>query len=73
MEAIRFATIGTSGICEQFVNALKDVPASELVGCYSRSLDKARDFSLAHGASLAFDDLSVLASSGEIDAVYISI
>ena len=32
MEAIRFATIGTSGICEQFVNALKDVPASELVG-----------------------------------------
>lgn len=72
MEAIRFATIGTSGICEQFVNALKDVPASELVGCYSRSLDKARDFSLAHGASLAFDDLSVLASSDEIDAVYIS-
>lgn len=72
MEAIRFATIGTSGICEQFVNALKDVPASELVGCYSRSLDKARDFSLAHGASLAFDDLSALASSGEIDAVYIS-
>ena len=72
MEAIRFATIGTSGICEQFVNALKDVPASELVGCYSRSLDKARDFSLVHGASLAFDDLSALASSGEIDAVYIS-
>ena len=72
MEAIRFATIGTSGICEQFVNALKDVPASELVGCYSRSLDKACDFSLAHGASLAFDDLSALASSGEIDAVYIS-
>ena len=72
MEAIRFATIGTSGICEQFVNALKDVPASELVGCYSRSLDKARDFSLVHGASLAFDDLSVLASSDEIDAVYIS-
>lgn len=72
MEAIRFATIGTSGICEQFVNALKDVPASELDGCYSRSLDKACDFSLAHGASLAFDDLSALASSGEIDAVYIS-
>ncbi len=72
MEAIRFATIGTSGICEQFVNALKDVPASELVGCYSRSLDKAREFSLAHGASLAFNDLSVLASSDEIDAVYIS-
>ena len=72
MEAIRFATIGTSGICEQFVNALKDVPASELVGCYSRSLDKARDFSLAHGASLAFDDLSALASSDDIDAVYIS-
>lgn len=72
MVAIRFATIGTSGICEQFVNALKDVPASELVGCYSRSLDKARDFSLAHGASLAFDDLSALASCGEIDAVYVS-
>lgn len=72
MEATRFATIGTSGICEQFVNALKDVPASELVSCYSRSLDKARDFSLAHGASLAFDDLSALASSDDIDAVYIS-
>ena len=72
METIRFATIGTSGICEQFVNALKDVPGIALVGCYSRSLDKAREFSVAHGASLAFDDLSALASSGQIDAVYIS-
>lgn len=72
MKTIRFATVGTSGICELFVNALKDVPGTALVGCYSRSLDKARDYSLAQGASLAFDDLSVLASSDQIDAVYIS-
>lgn len=72
METVRFATIGTSAICEQFINALKEVPGTALAGCYSRSHDKARAFCASHAAALSFDDLSDLAASDAVDAVYIS-
>lgn len=72
MEKVRFATIGTSGICERFIDALGRVEGAELVACYSRSLEKARSFGESHGARLFFDDLGKLAESDEVDAVYIA-
>lgn len=72
MGKLRFATIGTSGICERFIDALGQVEGAQLVACYSRSLDKARSFGEPRGARLFFDDLSELAASGEVDAVYIA-
>ena len=70
MDTVRFATIGTSGICEQFCLALADAPGAELVASYSRDLARAREFGGRFGARLFFDDLTELASCGEVDAVY---
>lgn len=72
MDTVRFATIGSSGICERFIESLADVEGAEYVGCYSRSLDKARAFGEPRGARLFFDDLAALAASDEVDAVYIA-
>ena len=72
MGMVRFATIGTSKICERFLDALSGEPRAALAGCYSRSGQKAREFADAHGAGLAFDSLEELAVCPEVDAVYVS-
>ena len=72
MERVRFATIGTSGICERFIDALGAEPRASLVGCYSRSRDKAREFAASHGAPLHFDSIAELAASPDVDAVYVA-
>ena len=72
MGTVRFATIGTSGICEQFCHALAEAPGAELVASYSRDLARAREFGGRFGARLYFDDLSELASCDEVDAVYVA-
>ncbi|WP_418823613.1 Gfo/Idh/MocA family protein [Paratractidigestivibacter faecalis] len=72
MGMVRFATIGTSKICERFLDALAGEPRAALASCYSRSGQKAREFADAHGAGLAFDSLEELAICPEVDAVYVS-
>ncbi|WP_298579621.1 Gfo/Idh/MocA family protein [uncultured Olegusella sp.] len=69
---LRIATIGTSAICERFLDAVAKTEGVCLAGCYSRTLDRAKDFAQKHGAELAFDDLAELASSPDVDAVYIA-
>ena len=36
MGMVRFATIGTSKICERFLDALAGEPRAALASCYSR-------------------------------------
>ena len=72
MGAVRIATIGTSGICEQFCRAVADVEGVEVVASYSRDLGRAHEFGARFGATTFFDGLSELARSPEIDAVYIA-
>lgn len=72
MAALRFATIGTSDIAEQFLRALSTVKGARLVGCYSRELDRAREFGRHFGATHFYDDLSELAADPAVDAVYIA-
>lgn len=72
MGTLRIATIGTSGITEQFLLAAADVEGVEYVGAYSRDLPRARAFGEPRGARLFFDDLGSLAASPEVDAVYIA-
>lgn len=72
MGDIRFATIGTSAICEQFIAAMDDVAGARLVGCYSRDGEKARAFAQKHGAQLAFSSLAELGACEQVDAVYIA-
>jgi predicted dehydrogenase len=72
MEKIRFATVGTSWITDEFIGALKTFPQAELKGVYSRNEEKAHAFAQKHGAGLAFTSLEEMAKSKEIDAVYIA-
>ncbi len=72
MGAVRIATIGTSGICEQFCQAVADVEGAKVVASYSRDLARAREFGGRYGAEIFFDSLSDLAASPDVDAVYIA-
>ena len=69
---VRFATVGSSGITERFVEALAQVEGARYVGAYSRSLEHARAFGEPRGATLFFDDLAELAASPDVDAVYVA-
>lgn len=69
---IRFATIGTSWITEAFLSAAEKTENLFLEAVYSRSLEKAKDFSEKHSAQKYFDDLEAMAQDPSIDAVYIA-
>ncbi|MBQ9057942.1 MAG: Gfo/Idh/MocA family oxidoreductase [Atopobiaceae bacterium] len=72
MANLRFATIGTSAICELFLEAAADVEGFQYCAAYSRDMKRAHAFARTHGADLAFDSLESLAASPDIDAVYIA-
>ncbi len=72
MSTLRFATVGTSGITGQFLDALADVGDVEYVAAYSRDVGKARAFGEPRGARRFFGDLSELAACDEVDAVYVA-
>jgi predicted dehydrogenase len=72
MGKVRFGIIGTSGITENFLKGAAKVQDFELVGVYSRELDKAKGFGEKYGARLFFDSLEKMAGCEEIDAIYIA-
>ncbi|GAY76922.1 Gfo/Idh/MocA family protein [Sporolactobacillus inulinus] len=67
---MRLATIGTSKITQQFVEAIKKTGRFDYVGAYSRSGEKAKQFANRFGAHLAFSSLEQLAGSNAVDVVY---
>lgn len=69
---IRFATIGSGKIVEQFLAAAKSHPDFALEAVYSRTEERAKEFAAAHGAPLTFTDLDALAACPTVDAVYIA-
>ncbi len=71
-EKVNFGIIGTSVITEKFLDAAKDVPEFNLKGVYSRGIKKAERFGEKYGAELFFDDVDEMASSKEIQAIYIA-
>ena len=71
-QRINFAVIGTNVITDTFLEAADKVPEFHLKGVYSRTMEKAEAYARKHGADMTFDNLSDLAASKEIDAVYIA-
>jgi scyllo-inositol 2-dehydrogenase (NADP+) len=69
---IKFATIGTNWITEEFIKAAKEVPGFALTAVYSRTEEKAKEFAAKVGAERTFTSLEEMAKSDEIDAVYIA-
>ena len=69
---IRIATVGTSDICQCFLDGMKLTNQFVLSAVYSRSLKTGTEFAKKNGCNKVFCDIEEMAQSGEIDAVYIA-
>ena len=72
MDELRFATVGTSAICERFLEALATLPDARHVAACSRSPERARALAERSGARLALSGIPELARCDEVDAVYLA-
>lgn len=68
---LRIATIGTSMITDNLIEALNQSDHAVFVGTLSRDAERAAAFTKEHGGSRPFTSLEELAASDEVDAVYI--
>lgn len=69
---VRFGVIGTNWITEQFIEALKEVEGSEVVAVYSRTKETAETFSTKFSIPDTYTELTEMATSANVDAVYIA-
>lgn len=69
---IKFATIGTSLIAEQFVKGTQNLSDFKLCAVYSRKYETGNAFAQKFGCDTVYTDLNSLAHDAEIDAVYIA-
>ena len=69
---MRLAIVGTGQIAKLFTEAAKQFEEIQLLGVYTRSVETARTFANNNGLPLIFKTLEALASSNDIDAVYIA-
>ncbi len=69
---IRFGVIGTNNITDWFLKGAFMDNRFELMAVCSRSKDKALEFARKHNAPLIFTSLEDMASSSEVDAIYIA-
>lgn len=71
-EMVRFGIIGTNFVTDRFLEAAKKVQGFQLGAVYSRTQQRATEYATLHGCSTTFTDLSTMAASDAIDAVYIA-
>lgn len=69
---IRLGTIGTSAICDSFLNGASLTNKYTLSAVYSRSNETGEFFAKRHGCNTVFTNLEEMAKSNLIDAVYIA-
>ncbi|GLT18421.1 oxidoreductase [Vibrio zhanjiangensis] len=69
---IRLAIVGTNWITDQFVEAALKTEKYQLVGVYSRSLDKAREFAEKYESPALYNDFDIFAQCSSFDTVYIA-
>ena len=68
---IRIATIGTSAITRNLIDAIASTPGAIFAGTLSRDAARAEAFTAEHGGTHPFTALEDLAGSDQVDAVYI--
>lgn len=69
---IRFGIIGTNWITDSFIEAARQHPDFHLSAVYSRTHERASEFAEKHNIQHIFTDMTEMANSHEIDAVYIA-
>lgn len=71
-ERIRWGILGAGNIAQRFASDIRYSTTGTLVAVGSRSLEKAKKFAGSYDNVQAFDDFSALASSPNVDAIYIA-
>lgn len=69
---VRFGLIGTGSISDVFMEAANGVEDFKLTAVYSRSRENGEAFAKKYDADFVYTSLEELASSSEVDAVYIA-
>lgn len=69
---VRFGVVGTNWITEEMIRAGQEVSDFQLTAVYSRTAERAQEFAAKFGVSTIYTDLTDLAQSKEVDAVYIA-
>ncbi|TYR79350.1 Gfo/Idh/MocA family oxidoreductase [Priestia megaterium] len=69
---VRFGVIGTNWITESLLEAASLIEDFQLTAVYSRTSERAKEFASKYGVEKIFTDLEEMATSNEIDAVYIA-
>lgn len=68
---MRIATIGTSAITSDFIEAIAANPRASFVGTLSRSAERAQAFTAERGGTHPFTSVDDLAAADDVDAVYL--
>lgn len=69
---IKLGTVGTSGICEHFLNGVKLTGRFALTGVYSRKYENGIAFGKRFGCENIYCDMVEMAKTDTIEAVYIA-
>lgn len=69
---VKFGIIGTNRITERFIEAARMVQGFKLTAVYSRTQERAEEFANQYNVPKRFTDLSEMATSNDLDAVYIA-
>lgn len=69
---LRFGTIGSGWITDEYIHGALDSGLWQLTAVYSRTEERARAYADRHGAKLAFTSVQAMAASPEVDAVYVA-
>lgn len=72
MKKVRFGVVGTNNITDWVIAGGRQDSRFELTAVCSRTQERAEEFAKKHGIPLTFTSLEAMASSNEIDAVYIA-
>lgn len=69
---LKFATIGSSWITDEYIHGAKDTGLWELTAIYSRDEARGRAYAEKHGAKFVFTSIEELAACPDVDAVYVA-
>ena len=69
---LRFGTIGSGWITDEYIHGAVDSGLWQLTAVYSRTEERARAYADRHGAKLAFTSVQAMATSTEGDAGYVA-
>lgn len=69
---LKFGTIGSGWITDEYIHGAKDSGLWELTAVYSREESRAKEYAQKHGANYVFTSVEDLACCPDLDAVYVA-